>query len=399
MRRLRSEIAVHDSAARFQGLGVDVFRGAARFTDRDRIAVTAVAERDASRGSGVAQLHFRRAIVATGSHPAVPQIPGLAQADYLTSETVWDQSALPARLAVLGGGPIGCELAQAFARFGSRVTLLELGPRILPADDPDAAAVVEGALRRDGVELLLGTILERVEPLGEAALLHTSGMHPPREIDHILVAAGRVPNVEGLWLGDAGIAYDATTGIQVDRGLRTTNRRVWAAGDVCARLRFTHVADAHARIAVRNALFAGRDRVDVRAVPWCTFTDPELAHVGHTPETAAGEGIRVRTFTQSFEGVDRAVLDGESEGFARIHVREGGDEIVGATVVGRHAGETIAEVAVAIAAGLGLSGLSGVVHPYPTRSEALRKLADAYQRTRLTPRARWLIDRWLALRR
>jgi pyruvate/2-oxoglutarate dehydrogenase complex dihydrolipoamide dehydrogenase (E3) component len=394
MRRLRSEIAVHDSAPRFQGLGVDVFLGAARFTGPDRIEVAPSAAH--APGGGAATLRFRRAIVATGSRPAVPAIPGLAEAGFLTSETVWDLRAPPPRLAVLGGGPIGCELAQAFARFGARVVLFEAEPVILPRDDPDASAIVAGALRRDGVELWTGRSIVRIEAGAGSAVVHAAGPDSgAREVDSVLVAAGRAPNVEELGLAEAGIAFDAKRGIEVDEGLRTTNRRVYAAGDVCARLRFTHVADAHARIAIRNALFPGRSRFDDRRVPWCTFTDPEVAHVGHTLVTAARDGIRVRTFTQPFADVDRAVLDGETEGFARVHVKEGSDAIVGATVVGRHAGETISEIALAMAAGWGLGRLSGVVHPYPTRAEALRKLGDACRRTRLTPRARRLIERWL----
>jgi pyruvate/2-oxoglutarate dehydrogenase complex dihydrolipoamide dehydrogenase (E3) component len=393
MRRLRSEIAVHDGAARFRDLGVDVFLGDARFTQRDRIEVRARGD-----GSGL-QLRFQRAIVATGARPLIPRIPGLEEAGYLTSETLWSMSTLPERIAVLGAGPIGCELAQAFARFGARVVLIEREERILSRDDTDAAAIVADALRRDGIELLLSHYLERVEPFsGGARLDLTSGTdRATREVDQIIVAGGREPNVVGLGLDEAGVERDGRE-IVVDVGLRTTNRRVYAAGDVCATSRFTHVADAHARVALRNALFPGRERVDAAAVPWCTFTDPELAHVGHTLDSAARAGIRVTTYTQALGAVDRAVLDGEEAGFARVHVRTRSDEIVGATMVARHAGEAISEIAVAIAAGMGLGALARVIHPYPTQAEAFRKLGDQFQRSRLTPTVRRMLDRWFRLR-
>jgi pyruvate/2-oxoglutarate dehydrogenase complex dihydrolipoamide dehydrogenase (E3) component len=392
LRRLRAEIAVHDAADRFRALGVDVFFGTARFAGKDRVEV-------APRGVAAdpAVLRFRRAIVATGARPTVPPIEGIADAGFLTSETVWSLTALPARLAVVGGGPLGCELAQAFARFGARVTVVEMGPRILLRDDPDGAAVVARALAADGVDLRLGRTLARVESRTRGATLHLARGERAEAVDadHVLVAVGRSPNVEGLGLEVAGIAYDPERGIAVDDGLRTTNRRVWAAGDVCATARFTHVADAHARLVLRNALFPGRERANARPVPWCTYTDPELAQLGHTARSAEEAGIDVTTFTQPLGAVDRALLDGETDGFARVHVRRRSDEIVGATIVARHAGETISEMAVAIAGGLGLGRLAEVVHPYPTQAEMLRKLADQYRRTRLTPRVRRLLEMWL----
>ncbi len=402
MREIRAEVAVHDSAERFRELGVDVIPGEARFTGRKRIAVTpsgAGGGPTAGAGGTGTELCFRRAIVATGSRPVVPEIPGLAQADPLTTDTVWDLDVLPPRLAILGGGPTGCELAQAFARFGARVLLVEAEPRILPAEDPEAAAVVAQALKDDAVAILAARTLERVEPGGAAAVLHLSGGDvAPLEVDRILVAAGRAPNVATLDLGAAGIDFDETHGVHVDARLRTTNRRVYAVGDVVPGPRFTHLADAHARIAVRNALFPGRRRA-AGAIPRAVYTDPELARVGHTAESAARAGVETDAYTQPFAGVDRAVLDGETEGFARVHAKKGSDEIVGVTIVGTAAGEMIAEAAVAMAGGVGLAALSEVIHPYPTRSEALRKLADAYQRTRLTPFARRMIGVWHRIRR
>jgi pyruvate/2-oxoglutarate dehydrogenase complex dihydrolipoamide dehydrogenase (E3) component len=393
MRRLRAEIALHDAAARFRTLGVDVFLGEARFTSRDRIEVRA-------SGDGTrAELRFWRAVVATGAQPVVPAVPGLDEVDFLTSETLWSLTELPARIAVLGAGPIGCELAQAFARFGAQVVLVEREARILPRDDPEAASLIADALQRDGIEILLACALERVEsspPTARLRLVSHAGREV-REVDRIVLAVGRAARLAGLGLEKAGVAQDGGR-IRVDAGLRTTNRRVYAAGDVCASARFTHVADAHARVVVRNALFPGRERVDVGAVPWCVFTDPELAHVGHTAESASRAGIRVTTYTEPLSLVDRALLDGEDAGFARIHVRKGSDEIVGATLVARHAGETITEIAVAITAGMGLDRLAGVIHPYPTQAEAFRKIADQFRRSRLTPFVQRVLERWFSLR-
>ncbi|HUP19449.1 MAG TPA: FAD-dependent oxidoreductase, partial [Gemmatimonadota bacterium] len=365
-------------------LGVDVFFGGGRFGGADRVEV------------GGATLVFRRAVLATGSRPALPPIPGLAEAGFLTNETVFDLAERPARLAVIGGGAIGCELAQAFARLGSRVTLLESGPRLLPRDDPDAAAVVVAALSRDGVDVRTGIRIERVEPADAAARLAMAG--EALEADRILVATGRVPNVEDAGLDAAGIE-SGPGGVRVDDRLRTTNPRVWAAGDVVGPLRFTHLSDAHARIAVRNALFPGSAKASDLVVPWVTYTDPEVAHVGHTPESAAEAGIEVDTFTVELRDVDRAILDGTTGGFVRVHARKGKGEIVGATLVAPHAGETIGEVTLAMTAGIGLAKLSETIHPYPTVAEALRRTGDAHRRKSLTPRAKWVIEKWLAWRR
>ena len=390
MRRLRAEISVHDSADRFREMGVDVFLGRGQFVGREQLEVDGV------------PLAFRRAVIATGARPAEPPIEGLAEAGYRTSETVFELASLPTRLAVVGGGPIGCELAQAFARFGAEVVLLEAADRILTSDDPDAAEVVADALRADGVDLRTDWPAERIESTGEGPKRLVGGSGDPREtleVDEILVAVGRTPNVDGLGLDAAGVAFDAASGVRVDDRLRTTNRRIYAAGDVVPGPRFTHLSDAQARIAVRNALFPWRQKADSIAVPWCTYTDPELAHVGHTPASAAEAGVEIDTFTRPSMEVDRAILEGETGGFARIHVKRGSDEIVGGTIVGPHAGETISEVTLAIERGIGLGGLSEVIHPYPTRAEALRAVADRYRRTRLTPFAKRVIGWWLKLAR
>lgn len=387
LRRLRAEIGPNDSAQRFRDLGVDVFFGAARFAGPDRVAV------------GDRVLHFRRAILATGTRPTIPPIRGLREAGYLTNETVFSLTDLPARLAVIGAGPIGCELAQAFARFGARVTLIGNHQQILPREDADAAAIVAEQLQRDGVELLLGNPPLSVNGHDGVKNLDVPGLERIRtvSVDAILVAVGRTPNVESLGLDEAGIGFDATTGVHVNDRLQTSNRRVFAAGDVCSRFKFTHAADAYARIAVQNALFYGRANASALIIPWCTYTDPEIAHVGLDEKEANGQGVLIQTFVQEFRHVDRAILDGDADGFVKIHVRKGTDRIVGATIVGRHAGEMIGLVSLAMTGKLGLKTLAKTVFPYPTHGEAIKKIGDAYNRTRLTPMVRWLFDRWFQI--
>jgi pyruvate/2-oxoglutarate dehydrogenase complex dihydrolipoamide dehydrogenase (E3) component len=389
MRRLRAELSANDSAARFKSLGVDVFLGEARFVGRD------AAEVDGKR------LNFSRALVATGARPAAPPIPGLAESGFLTNETVFSLTELPRRLAVIGAGPIGCELAQAFLRFGSEVWLLEALTRILPREDRDAARIVERAIVGDGVELLTGCKVASVGrgAAGRIVRLEHRGASREVEVDEILVTAGRAPNVEEIGLEAAGVEYDRKTGVRVNDYLQTSNPHIFAAGDVCSALQFTHLSDAHARIVIRNALFFGRDRASSLTIPWCIYTDPEIAHVGLGEAEAAARGVAIRTFAQEMSAVDRAVLDGETAGVAKILVREGTDQIVGATIVAAHAGEIISELTLAIAAGIGLGRIAGVIHPYPTQAEAIKKIADAYNRTRLTPSRKRLLTRLLAWRR
>jgi pyruvate/2-oxoglutarate dehydrogenase complex dihydrolipoamide dehydrogenase (E3) component len=384
MRRVRADISPNDSAQRFRDLGVDVFFGEARFIGPDKVAV------------GDKLLHFRRAILATGSRAAIPTIPGLSEAGCLTNESIFSLTTLPPRLAVIGAGPIGCELAQAFAQFGSRVTLIGNHEQILPREDPEAAAFVAEQLQRNGVDLLLSSQIERVEPNDGGRMLTVQQQGQTRSIlaDAILVAAGRTPNVEQLGLSQAKVNYDAKDGVIVSDRLQTSNGRIFAAGDVCSSFKFTHAADAYARIAVQNALFYGRAKASALVIPWCTFTDPELAHVGLSEKNAREQGIAIQTFVQEFRHVDRAILDGEPDGFAKIHVKAGTDRIVGATIVSRHAGDMIGEVTLAMVGKLGLKTLAKTIHPYPTRNEALKKIGDACNQTRLTPTVRWLFEKW-----
>ncbi len=388
MRRLRAHISRHDSAERLRREGIDVFLGAARFVGRDRLAV------------GDLVLRFKRATIATGARSAAPPIPGLAETGFLTNESVFSLTETPKRLGVIGGGPIGSELAQSFARFGTRVVQLEMGEHILPRDDRDAALKVQTALRRDGVELLTRATVQKVASSanGKTITYEREGQQSEVTVDEILVAIGRAPNVEGLELEAAGVEYDPRRGVIVDDRLRTANKRIFAAGDICTPFKFTHTADAMAGIVVRNALFFGRAKVSELNVPWATYTDPELAHVGLSPLEARSRGIEIDIYEQPFADVDRSLLEGDDEGLAKVYVKKGRDEIVGATVVGRHAGEMISEITLAMNAGAGLGKIAATIHPYPTQSEVWRKLANQYMRTRLTPGRKKILERIIAWR-
>jgi pyruvate/2-oxoglutarate dehydrogenase complex dihydrolipoamide dehydrogenase (E3) component len=255
---------------------------------------------------------------------------------------------------------------------------------------------------RDGVQLGLTVKLQKVETHGAAKILYytdASGKVWKTAVDDILVAVGRTPNVEGLGLQAAGVTYDPHTGVQVDDRLRTTNRRIFAAGDVCSRYQFTHAADFLARIVLVNALFMGRQKASALTIPWCTYTDPQIAHVGITEHQADANGIELTTFTQRLDDVDRAILDGETEGFAKVHVQQGTDNILGATVVARHAGDMIGIYTTAMTHGLRLGALSKVIQPYPTQAEVVRKTGDLYNRTRLTPKVKKVMMAWLRWQR
>ena len=390
MRRIRAGISSHDSVHRYsETLGVDVFLGEGRFAGPDAIEVDG------------ASLRFKRAAICTGARAAAPPIPGIGEAGYLTNETVFSLTALPGSLAVIGAGPIGCEMSQAFRRLGSRVTLIEMGSHILPREDPDAAGIVQDAFMAEGVDLILNAKVARVSKDGTGKVVHLEREGKTREIrvDEILVGIGRAPNVDGLNLETAGISYNPRQGVDVNDRLQTSNPRVYAAGDICFPYKFTHTADALARILIANALFLGRQKSSTLVVPWCTYTDPEVAHVGMYEVDAKAKGIAVDTLTVPFSGVDRALLDGEAEGFARVHLRKGSDTILGATIVAGHAGDMINEFSLAMTAGLGLSAIGKTIHPYPTQGEAVRKLADAYNRTRLTPTAKKVLSTWLRWQR
>ena len=389
MRALRARISPNDSATRFRDeLGVDVFLGSGRFEDPRTIVVEG------------ARLQFRKAVIATGARPALPPIPGLGDVSVLTNENVFSLTDLPRRLLVLGGGPIGCELSQAFQRLGSSVTLVERETQFLPREDPAAAKLLKAALERDGIDLRLGAAVTRIDETGgekHLAIEHAGSVSQVRA-DQILVGTGRVPNTEDLDLASAGVECDRR-GIAVDDRLRTTNSRVYAAGDVCMDYKFTHAADFAARLVVQNALFFGRRKLSTLTIPWCTYTEPEIAHVGLSEHDPGNDVPPMDTFLRTFSEVDRAIIDGEEDGFVKIHVRKGSDRILGATIVAQHAGDMIGEVALAMAAGIGLSRIANVIHPYPTQAEAIRQCGDAYNRTRVTPGVKRLLEGVLRLMR
>ena len=385
MRRIRARISRVDSASRLTHEGIDLYFGNARFIGRDSIDV------------GGTRLSFKKAMIATGSRTIASTIPGLAEAGYLTNESVFDLTELPPSLLIIGGGPLGCELAQAFARFGTRTIIVHDEPLFLPKEGRDAAQMVSDALARDGVEIHLNSKAVHVRTEGACKFVElvNDGDQMLIKVDQILTGIGRAPAVLGLDLAAPGVAYDGIAGIHVDDFPRTSNPRIYAAGDVCLEHKFTDSAEASARIVVQNALFLGRKRMSALTIPWCTYTDPEIAHVGMYVKEARQRNIPVKTFTVPTHEVDRAIADGEEDGFVKIHVREGSDTILGATIVARHAGDMINSISLAMVAGIGLRTLCRVIHAYPTQAGAIKQAADAYTRTRLTPFLAWLIRKWL----
>ncbi|MEQ8999483.1 MAG: mercuric reductase [Coleofasciculus sp. B1-GNL1-01] len=385
MRKLRAGISHHDSVQRFQKIGIDVFLGEGHFLRNNRIEV------------GDKILRYKKAVIATGARAVRPSIQGIEEAGFLTNETVFSLTQRPKRLAVIGGGPIGCELAQAFHRLGSKVILFHRGSHLLNKEDADAAEIVQNVLIQEGIQLVLSSQTERVVKTAEGkTLYYTSGNGAKQSVtvDEILVGAGRAPNVEGLNLDAVGVDYDRK-GVKVNDYLQTTNPKIYAAGDICMKWKFTHAADAAARIVIKNTLFSpfglGRSKLSSLVMPWVTYTDPEIAHVGMYEHEAQETGIEVNTIKIPFSSVDRAIADGEEDGFVKIHYKKGSDQILGATIVARHAGEMISEVTTAIVNKIGLNGLSGVIHPYPTQAEGIKKAADAYRRTLLTPTSKKIL--------
>jgi len=390
VRQLRARLSPHDSATRFRDLGVDVYFGTAGFVDPRTIEVAGQ------------RLEFRRAVIATGARAAIPRLngragDGLTPPGLLTNENVFSLTERPRRLAVLGGGPIGVELAQAFARLGSRVDLFTSERGLLPREDRDAAELVRAALIQDGVRIDARAKDLTVEPCAGGWCLHlpARSSEPAKrlDVDHVLVATGRLPNVEGLGLEAAGVRYNEA-GVVVNARLQTSNRRVYAAGDVCSSFKFTHAADFMARIVIQNALFRGRASVNQLQIPWCTYTSPEVAHVGIAEHDAELQGIAIDTYRLPWSAVDRAVLDGETAGFMKVHCRRGTDRIVGATVVAAHAGDLISPIALAMQYRIGLRKVARVIHPYPTQADAFRRLGDLYNRGRLTPRVKQIFKLW-----
>ena len=386
MRKLRARISHNDSAQRYSKLGVDVYIGNGRFTGPHSVQVEGP--------TGNRTLQFVKAAICTGARASAPPIAGLQEAGYLTNETVFSLTELPPRLGVIGAGPIGCELAQSFARFGSQVYLIEAQHGIMPNEDRDAAQIVEQQMVKEGVQLLCcGKDLKVSKVVGGKGLtVDSHGQRYDVVVDEILVGVGRTPNVEGLGLEAIGVEFDKN-GVKVNGRLQTSNPRIFAAGDVCSRHKFTHAADAMAQIVIQNALFPhpfglGYASVDSLIMPWCTFTEPEIAHVGMYEKDATEKGLEVETYTFKLDEVDRAILDGEDNGFARVHIQKGSDKILGATIVAAHAGEMISEFSVLMKAGLGAKTIAGTIHPYPTQAEVNKKVVNLWRKAHFTQATR-----------
>jgi pyruvate/2-oxoglutarate dehydrogenase complex dihydrolipoamide dehydrogenase (E3) component len=387
LRRVRAEISVHDSAPRFSKLGIDVYLGDARFVNKDSIDVAGE------------RLEFSKAIIATGARAASLPVPGLQEAGYLTNETVFSRTELPRRLTIIGAGPIGCELAQAFSRLGSQVSILSDSTSILPREDSDASSVLHRQFESEDITMFLGVQIRRIEALSTGKCIVFDRGKGAEQVtgDEILVAVGRAPNVDGMGLEAAGVKYQSK-GVIVDDCLRTSNSNIYAAGDIASRYQFTHAAEALGRIALQNALFFGRKRASDLVIPWCTYTDPEIAHVG-LYEQAQEKGIAFATFTLPFADNDRAVVDGDTSGFARVLVNTKSGVVLGATLVSRHAGESIGQLVLAIQHKIKLRDLGAVVHPYPTQAEIIKRLGDASMKSRLQPWMKGLLEKFFRWRR
>lgn len=368
MRRIRTRIAEYHSAERLRSQGVDVFFCDARFEGPDTVR------------AGEAPLCFEKAIVATGTRPRSANIPGLANIGYLTSDCIFSLTELPRRLGIIGGGPLGCELAQAFCRLGSTVTIVQNEPKFLPQEERDAAELLSMSMSRDGVETRLNTTVVGARMAGGAKLLDT--LNEDRtcsiEVDEVMLSIGRAPNVEDLGLESAGVEFEAARGIEVDDFLRTSNADVYAAGDVCSSHQFTNAAEAFGRLAAQNAFGARLERQSRLTIPRCTYCDPEIAHIGMHLLEARRQSIPVKCFTVMMQDVDRAITDGQDDGFVKIYVREGTDIILGASIVATRASDLINEVSVIMSAGIGMRELATILHAYPAQSDAIRLAALAY---------------------
>ena len=374
-------IAPHDSVERFEGLRVQVIQARARFTAPDMVE------------AGGQRIKARRFVIATGSRPAVPPVDGLEGVPFFTNETIFTNDVLPEHLIVMGGGPIGAELAQAYRRLGARVTILDIGP-LLPKDDPELVAVVRQSLEADGVAILDRIEVVRVEP-GPVVVIRAGGEERRIEGSHLLVATGRKPNIEDLGLDEAGIAHDKR-GITVSAGLKTSNAKVYAIGDVAGGLQFTHVAGYHAGLVIRNALFRLPIKAAPETVPWVTYTDPELASVGRGEAAAKAQNIAHEVVRWTFAENDRARTERATEGLVKLVVSQKG-RVLGAAIAGAQAGELILPWVMAVASKAKMSTMAGLIAPYPTRGEAGKRAAGAYFTPRLfSARTRKLVAflRW-----
>jgi len=385
LRAVQQQISAKDDIETLLDKGVDVFMGEGSFLDPSHISVSGKT------------LNFSRAVIATGASPTPSGVPGLEQIPTLTYDTLFQLSGLPRRLAVIGAGPLGCELAQSFARFGSSVVVYERQPQILAGEDSDAALIVQQALERDHVTFRLGCSELRAETVASGGSIHSqSGDHWFADpCDLVLVAAGRMPNTAGLQLDAAGVRTDKD-GVIVNNFLRTTNSHVFAAGDCCSQYKFTHSAVALARIVIANALFFGTDKVTSLLIPWCTFTDPECAHVGVQEQDVAG--LHLNTMSVPVSDCDRFAIDGDSAGLFKIHYDIRG-VIRGATIVSARASELIGELVLVMNHNVRLAALASDILPYPTESEVLKRAGDLYHRSFVTPSMAKFLRKLLELRR
>ena len=389
LRRIRTGISGNDSAKRYSELGVDIFLGEGRFTGAGTVEV------DGNT------LRFKKAVIATGARAVHPDYDGLEEVGFRTNETIFNLTERPDHLVVIGGGPIACELAQAFRRLGSEVTIIQRS-RFLRQEDPEASALLAEVFREEGIDVRLNTSVLRVEQTDggrRRVVVEQSGEERVIEGDELLVGTGRAPNVDGLGLAEAGVEYDTKRGIHVNDRLQSSNKNIHAAGDCCMMWKFTHAADAAAQIVIQNALFGGKKKLSALTMPWCTYTDPEIAHVGLYEHDAEKQGIATESFKFEMAENDRALADGEARGFVKVLVKKGTDAILGATIVSTHAGEMISEISTAMAAGMGLGKLGGVIHPYPTQAEAIKRVAGLYNQTRLTPLVARVLRSWLKFQR
>lgn len=389
MNRVRKTVemlAAADSIERFQGLGVETILGNPEFQSAHEIRI------------GDRRITSSKVVIATGSRAAVPPIPGLRETGFITNVEALKLQKLPRNLVILGAGPIGLEFAQAFARLGSHVTVIEMFPQILPREDGEVAEVVKSVLSGEGIQFLLDSKVVQVtdgQP-GKMIVIEQYGQKMTVSCDEVFVATGRLPNREITGLENVGVA-STRTGIRVDRFLRTTVPHIYAAGDVNGGLQFTHVAGYEGRVVVRNTQFPLRQRTNYRVVPWTIYTDPEVAHVGLTEHEAKEHDASVHVYTGNFQDVDRSVIDGETDGFVKVIVDKKG-QIVGGHVVGAHAGELIQELVFAMHHHIPLGRISQVIHAYPSRVEGIRNVADLYWRQKLFDgnTAQWLkrFSRW-----
>lgn len=391
VQRVIAQVEPHDSVERYAGLGVDVIQGEAKLVSPWEVEV------DGRR------LSARSLILATGAAPLVPRIPGLDTVEYLTSDSLWQLRELPRQLVVLGGGPIGCELVQAFARFGSKVTVVEMAPRLLPREDADAAAELASVFRREGIRIATAHTAQRVERRDGGPVLVCEHVGSEVEIpfDRLLVALGRRANVSGFGLESLGVALSERGTIEADGLLRTNFPNVHVAGDATGPYQFTHVGAHQAWYATVNALLAPlwRFKVDYRVIPWATFTDPEVARVGLSEDEARQHGIAVEVTKYGIDDLDRAIADGADRGFVKVLTAPGKDRILGALIVGAHAGELLAEFVLAMKHGIGLNKLLGTIHIYPTMSEANKYAAGAWKRAHAPQAALRWTERYFAWRR